>query len=258
MNKYNLKDTSFLFPVRLDSIVRLENLMLSVRYLSRNFDTHIVVLHADNYDNGLIRRVLPKNVEYRFIKDGDDVFYRTLYINKMIQTVNTPIVGVWDTDVIVPVKQIVESVDNLRCGFDISYPYDGHFYDTTQVLRSLYVESKDFRILTGNVEKMQLIYGIDMKGGAFLANRNSYIVSGMENENFYGWGPEDFERYSRWKNLGYKISRVKGNLYHLTHSRGTNSTYRSQQQIMETNKEYMKTRCSSRNEILESLNKSIL
>ena len=108
-----------------------------------------------------------------------------------------------------------------------------------------------------------LLYQIEtlldmMKGGAFLANRNSYIVSGMENENFYGWGPEDFERYSRWKNLGYKISRVKGNLYHLTHSRGTNSTYRSQQQIMETNKEYMRTRCSSRNEILDSLNKSIL
>lgn len=254
MSKYKLTDVSFLFPIRLDSIVRLENLMTSIGYLMRNFESHIIVLHADNYDNGLIKKIFHENVEYHFMEDYDDVFYRTKYINTMVKKVNTPILGVWDADVIVPANQIVKSIEDIRNDYDISYPYDGHFYDTSQIIRDQYVKTKEIRTLTRNVGKMQLIYGNDMKGGAFFANRDKYIYSGMENENFYGWGPEDFERFSRWKNLGYKISRVKGNLYHLTHSRGTNSTFRSQQQMMKTNKECQITMCSSKNEILEYLN----
>lgn len=258
MHKFDLLDVSFLFPIRLDSILRLENLIASIGYISRNFNTSIKVLHADSYDNGFIRKLLPSNVEYNFIEDFDDVFYRTKYINTMVKEVNSPIVGVWDADVIVPSKQIIESIESLRNGYDVSYPYDGHFYDTSRTIRELYIDTKNIHILSKNIGKMQLIYGSDMKGGAFFANRKKYLFSGLENENFYGWGPEDFERYIRWENLGYKIKRVNGNLYHLTHSRGQNSTFRSQQQIETTNKERWNTICSSRNEILENLNKNIL
>ena len=46
-------------------------------------------------------------------------------------------------------------------------------------------------------------------GGAFLVNRVSYMEAGMENERFYGWGPEDVERVVRWDTLGYQISLVR-------------------------------------------------
>lgn len=258
MKKNHLSDVSILIPVRLDSIFRLENLMASVRYLSRNTDARIIVLHADRYDNGIIKKLLPATVEYHFVKDNDDVFYRTMYINMMVKMTNTPIIAVWDADVIIPQTQILKSVEDIRNGFDMSYPYDGHFYDTSPVIRDLYISERNISLLTKNTGKMNLIYGDDLKGGAFFANRLKYMNSGMENENFYGWGPEDYERYARWNVLGYRISRIRGNLYHLTHPRGANSTYRSQQQIRSTNREHMNTMCSSKEEILEHLSKNVL
>ena len=55
-------------------------------------------------------------------------------------------------------------------------------------------------------------------------NRNSYIEGGMENENFIGWAPEDYERYHRFNLFGYKIGRVNDKVYHLDHTRGINSS----------------------------------
>lgn len=255
MYKYDLTDVSFLIPIRLDSIIRLENLIASIKFLLKNFKTKVIVLQADKYDNGILKKLLNRNVEYHFIKDSDDIFYRTIYINEMVKMAKTPIVAIWDADVIVPTNQILESVEKIRNGIDVSYPYDGHFYDTFSIIRELYIKKKDIRILTKNINKMNLIYGNNMKGGAFIINRSKYIDSGMENEYFYGWGPEDFERYCRWQILGYKINFTKGNLYHLTHTRGINSTYRSLQQVQSTNKEYINTMCSCKDELIEHLKK---
>jgi len=101
---------------------------------------------------------------------------------------------------------------------------------------------------------MSLIYGIDMKGGAMFVNKEAYIKAGMENEKFYGWGPEDWERFERWKILNLKIYQSKGPLFHLTHSRGSNSTFRSTEQSINTHKELSLTRFSSKSELLEDLN----
>jgi hypothetical protein len=56
-------------------------------------------------------------------------------------------------------------------------------------------------------------------GGAFLVNKEKYLLAGGENENFYGWGPEDVERVKRMEILEYPIPRSKGSCYHLYHPR---------------------------------------
>ena len=76
---------------------------------------------------------------------------------------------------------------------------------------------------------MKQMYPPNPVGGAFFANRTAYIESGMDNLNIYGWGIEDGERVTRWKILGFRFKRVQGNLYHLTHSRGINSTFSSKE-----------------------------
>ena len=43
----------------------------------------------------------------------------------------------------------------------------------------------------------------------------------------YGWGNEDYDRYNRFKNLGYNIYRVDTPLFHLCHPRKENSSFRS-------------------------------
>lgn len=72
------------------------------------------------------------NVHYQFIEDTDPVFYRTRYLNRLLQMVTDPIVGIWDTDVLIPENQIVEAVRRLQTGKAVmSFPYDGRFYMLT-------------------------------------------------------------------------------------------------------------------------------
>ena len=252
--KTNIKDMTFVIPLRIDSHVRLENLVLTVKSLLRDFDTHVSVLEATSYQNGCVKKMLGNKVEYLFIEDKDPVFYRTKYLNMMTRQTHTPFVGIWDSDVIIPKEQIIDSIIKLRQGVEIAYPYDGHFYDTTNVIRELYFQHQNTKFLLKHIEKMYLIYRDNAKGGAMLVNKEAYINAGMENERFYGWGSEDTERFDRWKILGLTIHRSKGPLFHLTHSRGNNSVYRSQDQLINTNKAWAITRFSTKSELLSNLN----
>jgi len=253
--KTNLRDMTFIIPVRIDSVVRLENLILSVHALRKNFDTHIMVLEAASYTNGIIQKMLGNKIEYLFLEDRDSVFYKTKYLNIMTRRSCTPFVGIWDADVIIPKEQIMDSIEKLRQGFDIAYPYDGHFYDTSFVIRELYTKNRSIQFLLRNKDKMGLIYGDKMTGGAVFVNREAYTKAGMMSEKFYGWGPEDFELYERLKILGLKIYRSEGPLFHLTHSRGSNSGFRSMEQNKNTNKERTSTIVSSRAELLSDIEK---
>jgi len=253
--KTDIRDMTFIIPVRMDSVVRLENLMLSVQSLLKNFDTHIMVLEAASYPNEIIKKMLGKKVEYLFLEDRDAVFYKTKYLNIMTRRACTPFLGIWDADVIIPKEQIMDSIEKLQQGFDVAYPYDGHFYDTSFVIRELYTQNKSIRFLLRNKDKMGLIYGDKMIGGAVFVNRETYIKAGMVSEKFYGWGPEDFELYERLKILGLQIHRSQGPLFHLTHSRGSNSAFRSMEQSKNTNKERTTTLLSSKAELLSDIEK---
>ena len=246
---------TFMIPVRFDSIIRLENLVLSVNYICRNFNTNIIVLQAAKYDNGYVKKLLGNKVTYRFIEDFDNVFYRTKYLNYMTLMTNTPYISIWDADVVIPKEQLVKAVDELDKGADVVYPYDGHFYDTTSIIRELYLTHPSIKILERNRDKMYMRYGNKMTGGAIFVNRDAYISSGMENVDFYGWGPEDGERYMRWEKLGCKISVIKGHLFHLTHERGNDSKFRSFNQMLATNMELAKLCKSSKEEILDDVKK---
>ena len=70
-------------------------------------------------------------------------------------------------------------------------------------------------------------------------------------------GAEDFERYDRWKILGYRIVLVPGVLYHLTHPRGKNSCYYDTEHLMQSEHAIFTTRVSSAEELRNctSLNK---
>lgn len=250
--KYDLSDFTFLIPIRLDSIVRVENLMVTIDVVTKHFVTNIKVLNVDGYENGILPKLIGKKSYYEFVEDWDNVFYRTKYLNRMALSASTPYLVIWDADVIVPVEQIKEAATWIRQGFDIVYPYDGLFYDTSDIIREAFLKRKDIRFFKRNTAKMGLIYGKNMRGGAIFVNRKKYIESGMENEEFYGWGPEDFERYTRWKILDYKIYLVPGCLFHLSHSRGHDSMFRSHEQLKDTNNAFLKTKYSNKNEILKN------
>lgn len=226
--KSNLKDITFIIAVRLDSIQRLENTLNVVNQICKYFDTNVIVAEIADFCNGFLRSLLPFKVTYLFIEDKDFIFYRTKYFNQLSLQVTTPIIGLWDADVVIDKRAILEAIDSMRTHYvDIAYPYNGQFFETSEIMRKYYLETKDIRVLYRNTAKLNYLYNHPMVGGAIFVNREKYINAGMENEKHYGWGNDDFDRFYRFIALDYKVYRVNVPLFHLCHPRGVNSLYRS-------------------------------
>lgn len=255
--KENLCDLTFIIPIRLDSLIRLENLLLVIDFLNKSFITNIIVLEAASYNNEILSKIIGRKAKYIFVKDKDSVFYRTKYLNQMSHLVSTPFIGIWDADIIVDKAQILDCMEHLRKqDFDIAFPYDGKCLDTTLTIRDYYFQNRKPSILGHHKAKMNLLYGANMFGGAILVNKERYKASGYENENYYGWGPEDAERYHRWKSLKYNIYRAKGCAYHLTHPRDLNGRLRSNDHAQRMIGEVLDTIASSPEEILNKFRKT--
>jgi len=230
--KLNLKDTTFIIPVRIDSIIRLENLLLTLDNLECNFQTNIIVVEASYYNNGIVQQLIGNNIVYHFIEEKDTVFHRTKHLNTISKDVSTDITGIWDADVILESAQIMEAVQQLRDrNFDFAYPYDGRLLDTSGIIRNHYLLYRDINFLKKHTSKMNLMYSSVKEGnsigGAFLISTEKYKLSGLENETFYGWGVEDGERYYRWEILNFSFFRSQGALFHLSHPRDNNGKMRS-------------------------------
>lgn len=230
--KEDLRDTTFIIPIRIDSIIRLENLMMTVDCIQKSFNTSIVILEAAGYCNGIISSIV-KNITYCFIEDKDLVFHKTKYLNLMALDVNTDIISIWDADVIIDAEQIKDSVYQIRKGnCDIAYPYNGEAMDTSDILRNHYFVHRDIEFLKKHKHKMQTIYSVEgvigAVGGAVFAKAEKYREAGMDNEDFYGWGLEDGERHYRWLEFGYKMYRNGNCLFHLSHPRDLNGAFRSE------------------------------
>lgn len=223
-NRINLKDVSFIIPVRIDSQDRYENLYAITKYIDHHFDTSILIIEADTSQK-IDNKLLPKTVQYFFVKDTVIKFHRTKYINYLISKAKTDYISIYDTDVIVPHKQILQAVMMLRdqkCS--MVSPYDGSFITVDRLLKAMFIKLNDDQLLETNKGKF-VVSARRSFGGAIFINRKSYISAGMENEKIRFWGPDDIERVKRMQILGYVIKRVNGNLYHLPHERGVNSMY---------------------------------
>lgn len=218
------RNLTIVIPVRIDCDERKENLDTVIHSLLKTTNAYIIILEADvkrEYFNKQIETT--SRVEYHFVEDFNPIFHRTLYLNKLMAMAKTGIVGIWDTDVLISSNQILECVKEIQSGVTLCYPYDGRFIflDPTA---SKNAKADVFSFLNDKSnENLSSIMGRPLVGGAFIVNKMRYLKAGGENENFYGWGPEDAERFKRVEILEEPISRVKGALFHLHHPRFQNS-----------------------------------
>lgn len=218
--KIDLSDVTFNIPVKIDSRDRARNLFVCVNYINRYFDTNIIVCEQnDNYVADIL-----KNAKYIYLHFESNVnkneIHRTAQLNLMCMKSNTPIIVNYDCDVLLPIDQYVISTELIRNNeADVVYPYNGQF---------LNIDDK-------SIEQFMIYYDLDKidksnfahigppdkpsVGGAIFYNKQSFINSGMENENFFGWGFEDNERFYRFNTLGLKIKRTDKSLYHMNHEK---------------------------------------
>ena len=228
----DLKNCTFIIPIRIESEDRMRNVVTVLAYLLKNFDTKVIVKEVD-VESVYEDQVLPQiedflgdninNLTHVFEKSDDPVFYRMKILNEMIDMADTMVIANYDCDVLFKKETYVESVEMIMDGFDLVYPYGfGNYQKQVFIdddgVSEFINEDFDFEVL----DKKSRMYDAQY-GHVQFVNRKSYILAGMENENFRGSSPEDKERFYRFDKMGYSVGRIDDIVYHLEHSRGANS-----------------------------------
>lgn len=207
-----LNDVTFVIPVHHDHNDRAANLNLVAYHLHKNFSTKLIV-----GEQGSRKFNYTKDFA-RYIYFEADNFHRTWMINEMAKEAETPFVVNYDADILINPVQIWYSVQLLRKGVEIVYPYDGNFKHVARPEHGNLAENLYWLIGTNHKGP------IGSFGGAVFMNKESFFKAGGENEKFIAFGPEDAERFHRFLKLGLSLIRVKGPIYHLDHYRGINSS----------------------------------
>ena len=228
----DLKNCTFIIPIRIESEDRMRNVVTVLAYLLKNFDTKVILKEVD-VESVFEDQVLPQiedflgdninNLTHIFEKSDDPVFYRMKILNEMIDMADTKVIANYDCDVLFKKETYVESVKMIMDGFDLVYPYGfGNYQKQVFIdddgVSEFINEDFDFEVL----DKKSRMYDAQY-GHVQFVNRKSYILAGMENENFRGSSPEDKERFYRFDKMGYSVGRIDDIVYHLEHSRGSNS-----------------------------------
>jgi hypothetical protein len=219
--KIPAEDVTFTCPLFYDHSDRKNNANLSVCLLQRYFNTNIIIGEQGSQVFGYFSKWCKYML---FDKMGH--FHRTKMLNDMCYEAKTPFIVNWDIDTVLPPLQIWSAINALREGADISYPFDGRVYHVPRIPNFQDLEkSLDTGIFgTNNFRGKNGVEIISSVGHAVFANKESYINAGLENEKMISYGPEDCERYDRFKALGLSIVKIPAPMLHIEHFRGRNST----------------------------------
>jgi len=232
--KHDLKDTTFILPVKIESEDRLRNVITVCCFLLENFDTNVILKEVDA-ESVFQKEALPQISEYvedaienlthvHEIPDPDDpVFYRMRYLNEMLDMVETEVVANYDCDVLMPITTYLQAQRLCKDELDLVYPYgqgmwQKKIYADDPMVSEFLSNDCDFSVLEKKHEPDNA-----ESGHVQFFKTSSYREGGMENENFRGSSPEDKERIHRFVTLGYNVGRIEDWIYHLEHSRGNNS-----------------------------------
>ena len=134
---------------------------------------------------------------------------------------------------ILPIDTYLESYRRImEDKSDMIYPYgEGRGYlskvNTTDTLVSDFLNDDDYDL---SILKRSSVPDNAGYGWIQFLSRDVYFEGGMENENFMGSAPDDYERHHRFKTLGYRVHRINSEVFHLEHARGMNSYPQSMSQ----------------------------
>jgi predicted glycosyltransferase involved in capsule biosynthesis len=233
--KIDLKDATFIVPIRIESDDRLRNVITTLCFLMSNFDTNIIVHEVDK-ESIFKKDALPQIEEYldgnilglihKFEQSDSPSFHRQRVLNDMLMEANTSVVVNYDCDILLPIESYVSAYNFLLTKeSDVVYPYgygeyQKQIFADDELVSDFLNRDFDFQILETKSKTFMSQYGFVQ-----FFNRQVYVDGGMENENFVAYAPEDVERFYRFTTLGYNVSRVDSVVYHLEHKRTENSWF---------------------------------
>jgi hypothetical protein len=215
--RLDCSDLTFTIPVMHDSHDRKKNLDLSLCHLQKHIKAEFMIGECKSSDFSYMSAW----ATYRHYDHTE--FHRTKMLNDMANEATTPFIANWDADIFIPPMQIWLTVEKLRNGSQMVYPYDGRFARMDRFPWFKNIESTvDIGTVSDNTLSGRAIK--ESVGGAVCWNKEAFIEYGMENEYMISYAPEDVERYERAHKLGCKIENVGGCLYHMDHFKGPDSS----------------------------------
>ena len=245
VKRFDLKKCTFIIPLRIETEDRMRNIATTLIYLTRLFDTNIIVKEVDKESIYLkeIRPLLEQALEpemltcinHIFEQSDEFTFHRTKILNDMLWMVDTPVVANYDSDIILPLESYINATNMISKGWvhpdakggkpvKIVYPYGYGDYqwqchvgdkEVTNFINSGF----NFEYFNGHMRQWDAKYGFCQ----FFCTE-TYKKLGGENENFVAYGYEDDERYFRF-NLLSSVARLNEYVFHLEHGRTKNSWF---------------------------------
>ena len=245
VKRFDLTKTTFIIPLRIETDDRMRNIITTLIYLVRNFDTKIIVKEVDK-ESVYEREVLPlleqalepewlSCIHHIFEQSDEFTFHRTKILNDMLWMVDTPVVANYDSDIILPLESYINATNMRAKGWvhpdaegaqpvKIIYPYGYGDYqfqchvgdnEVTNFINSGF----NFEYFNGHMRQWDAKYGFCQ-----FFDTEEYKKLGGENENFIAYGYEDDERHFRF-NLLSSVGRIHEYVYHLEHGRTKNSWF---------------------------------
>lgn len=222
----DLSDCTFNIPVRIESPDRQNNLTLVLDYIGKHLKTKVIIGEQDSMSKikYFWKPEWSSFCEHIFIEDSNHLFHKTKILNILAKASTTPYIISYDSDILFEPRQYVQARDMIRVNVtDFCYPF-------AEALQNIPKSSYETISSSLSIDTVRQHITRDKHpepppGGCLFMHRQKFINGGMENENMISYGPEDRERATRLHKLGYRVIRIPGPIYHMDHSRTTNSNH---------------------------------
>ena len=245
VKRFDLDKCTFIIPLRIETADRMRNILTILIYLTRNFNTRVIVKEVDK-ESVYEREVLPllkqalepemlSCIDHIFEKSDDFTFHRTKILNDMLWMVDTPVVCNYDSDIILPLESYINATNMISKGWvhpeveggepvKVVYSYGFGTYQLQCHVDDEHVtdfinSGFNFEAFNGRLREWDAKYGFCQ-----FFDTEEYKKLGGENENFIAYGYEDDERYYRF-NLLSSVARITEQVFHLEHGRTKNSWF---------------------------------
>lgn len=229
--KFNdIVEISIILPVRIDSDERKRNLGNCLRFINLNFPhSEIMVIENDKLTRLIDLQTEYKNVIFNFLFE-DEPFNKTKSINFGILNANFPVVAIWDLDVIINPKAILEGLFLMKYKrWNVVLPHNAIFVNVKGETKEKLLKDFDVALIPfckqGKYNfKNKDLTSLAIPSGIVLINRKILLMEGGYNKKMISYAWDDIEILKRLNKLGYYyLIMGRYNIIHLDHPRGKDS-----------------------------------
>lgn len=228
----DLKNTTFIIPIKIEHPDRYRNAKIVLNYLNSNFKTNVFIHETTSGESRLNFIGDLKNLNIKLWQFNENVyptpipFHRTKYLNMMLDEVETPVTVNYDIDVILDPSNYKECEELITSGIaDVIFPYENGNgqYMIEQSFDYFGFENSNYSMDFVNSSGGKTLAPAEC-GHCIFFNTDVYKKRSGENENFVSYGPEDKERMHRFQKLNHNVIWRDGrHVYHFEHHRGNDS-----------------------------------